>query len=222
MSPRQPLAPLRRAFTLIELLAVITIIAILTAMTFALFGPVQTSRREARARTEIRLLEVKLEEFKNRYGEYPMAEADSETEWERVLFNALTGRWAYKKVDGKLTWNKTQEGASPETLRPFLESGAVGTDAQDGKTATKFVDPWGNAYRYRFGKLNTSTGKPDTTWNRSGVLLISKGNKFRKADTEGDDSSDCFSGSMGSTGVVESDYFDDEYRVDNLTNFGAK
>ncbi len=227
--PRTPSRTrLSRAFTLIELLAVIAIISILAAMTLSLTGFVQNSRKEARARGEIKLLEVKLEEFKSRFGDYPMAESTSEAEWERTLYNALSGRWTYARKDGKLVWNKTREGESQDKLNPLIETGKIGTDVEEGSTnaATKFVDPWGNAYRFRYGKFNASTGKPDNNWDRAGFLLISAGSKFSAA-AESESKSvlpdkDFFSDGMESSGIVRDTYFDDEYRADNLTNFGTK
>lgn len=219
-----------RGFTLVELLAVIAIIGILATLTFGLYGFVQSQKREAKARGEIKLFQAKLEEFKGRYGEYPMAESGSETDWENTLFKALTGRWTYKKTTGSdgrpaLSWDKTLDSGSEDKLRPLV-SGEIGTDADptNGKPATKFVDPWGNAYRYRFGSL--SAGKVNRSWDNPSFLIISAGNKFTGNISEAEGSTlpdkDFFDAGEDSTGIVPDNYFDDEYRADNLTNFGNK
>ncbi len=221
-----------RGFTLIELLAVIAIIGILAAMTFGLYAFVKSSQREAKARGEIKLLEAKLEEFKGRFGEYPMSESGAEADWERTLFNALTGRWSYRKTtgpDGKtmLTWDKSLEAGNQDKLRPFVSGGEIGTDldAGTGNNATKFVDPWGNAYRYRFGSL--SAGKVNRSWDRPSFLIISAGNKFSVKGSEAETNAtlaekDFFAAGEEANGIVPDNYFEDQFRGDNLTNFGNK
>lgn len=217
----------RAGFTLIELLTVIAIIGILAAMTFGIAGYVGTARRNAKANGEVSVLTTKLEEFKTRFGEYPMPESSSEADCERALFNAMTGRWYYKSVNGVRMWEKKLESGTGEERHPFVESGLVGTNVTSDNpndTPTKFVDPWGNAYRYRYGRLNTSTGKADISWDRPGFLLISAGEKIQSQKSEADGGtlpdSEFFQGNESATGMVDTtQYFDDTYRKDNITNF---
>lgn len=220
-----------RGFTLIELLAVIAIIGILAAMTLGITSFVKASQAKTKASSEINMMSLKLEEFKARNGEYPIPESDSEADAEATLFNALTGRWVYKTINGVRTWDKSLASGTGENLHPFLEAGLVGTEANfdTSKKATKFIDPWGNAYRYRYGRL--SSGKLDKSWDRTGFLLISAGAKFNADSPEIDGgslpSSDCFMGPEATSGIIgngtdDTVYFDDTYRVDNITNFNAK
>ena len=60
-----------RAFTLIELLAVIAIIAILAGLLLNTAGYIQKKGAMSRAETEIAALTVALENYKTDNGEYP-------------------------------------------------------------------------------------------------------------------------------------------------------
>lgn len=223
----------KKAFTLIEILTVIAIIGLLAGLLFGLGGAVATARNRSRATSEIKMIEVKLEEFKSRYGEYPMAESSSEEAWSKALFNALTGRWVYKKDEnGVRSWDKRLESDSADNAkqrRPFISDRDIGTDDDmvdtndrvETKSGVRFVDPWGHGYQYRYGTLVAGTGKPNRTWNNPGILLISAGAKYAEPYVS---NQECFTGSMESTGEVPKEYFEDSTgnRNDNLTNFGPK
>lgn len=60
-----------RAFTLIELLIVISIIAILAGLVLTVNGAATRSRIKARARTELALLQMAIEDYKSKLGHYP-------------------------------------------------------------------------------------------------------------------------------------------------------
>lgn len=223
MIPRTPSR--HRAFTLIELLAVIAIIGIMSALTFGLYGFVRTSRLEAKARGEIAVLRTKLEEFKGRYGEYPMAEGASAEAWQRALFDALTGKRGYtRSIDEatgrtRLAWTTEIREAD---RKPLVSVNDIGTDrsfAEAAVAATYFADPWGNPYQYRYGVL--SSGRVSRTWDNPSYLLISAGAKFTEPFVP---ATECFADSMETTGTVPETYFEDATgkRNDNLTNFGDK
>jgi prepilin-type N-terminal cleavage/methylation domain-containing protein len=70
----RPLVALRafpRAFTLIEILIVIGIIAVLAAMVFPITGAVKRTQIRTRARGELVQLETAIEAYKSRLGYYP-------------------------------------------------------------------------------------------------------------------------------------------------------
>ena len=217
----------RKAFTLVEVLAAIAIIGVLAAMTLGLYGYVKVARSEAKARGDIAVMKAKLEEFKNLYGEYPMAQGNSADDWQRTLFDALTGKKVLER-DTSSTTGKPKYKWSAEIdekkRKPLVGENEIITDSVYAETPTVpakwFVDPWGNPYQYRFGKL--TNGRPDAAWENPGFLIISAGAKFTepfKADAE------CFSGSMDTDGRVDTKtYFEDPIgmRNDNLTSFGDK
>lgn len=72
MKPQIPTSGRRAAFTLIELLTVIAIIAILAAMTMGIVSFAQRKASEERTRACIALLEAGIEQYRDKYGEYPV------------------------------------------------------------------------------------------------------------------------------------------------------
>ena len=61
----------RGAFTLVELLMVIAIIGILIGMLAVAIGPVMNTSREFAVTSEMKQIELAIENFKNKYGFYP-------------------------------------------------------------------------------------------------------------------------------------------------------
>ncbi len=68
---RRPARAQRRGFTLIELLTVISILAILLAMTLAVIGYAQNKSAEERTRTTHAAIVAGLKKYYDKYGEYP-------------------------------------------------------------------------------------------------------------------------------------------------------
>lgn len=112
------------AFTLVELLVVIAVVATLTAITLGIASGVRTRAGIDRARGELAVLCTALENYHRIYRDYPPATNPTD------LLAALSGRLT---PDGTIS------------TRPPLLDLAVFTlnDAQDA-----FVDPWGQPYRY--------------------------------------------------------------------------
>jgi prepilin-type N-terminal cleavage/methylation domain-containing protein len=170
-----------RAFTLIELLTVISIIAILSAISLNVVKGVKERASVGQAKAELAALSQALEMYKLQYGDYPQTGtvnnsaatkdasgvpiAASATDGPGILFNALTGKRGplpgETPVDGK---------AYVDLARLTLQSPTTMPAAGANTVANAFVDPWGNRYLYYY-KTVTST-----QWTKTpSYILLSVG-----------------------------------------------
>ena len=109
------------AFTLIELMVVVTIIAVLAGLTIGTLGYVNRKGAESRARAEVAAIATAVDNYKLEFGSYP---SNTTT----ALFKELTGQGSVNKT------------------RVFIEpTPGLVTNATNGP----FIDPWGTAYNYR-------------------------------------------------------------------------
>lgn len=112
------LAPASEAFTLIELLIVITIIGILAGLTLSTLGYVNKKAARSRAEAEVAALSAAIESYKLDYGSYPAS---------NNLFKELTSQ-------GTVNTNKVYFEPTPQITTNM--------------TAGPFIDPWGIIYSY--------------------------------------------------------------------------
>jgi prepilin-type N-terminal cleavage/methylation domain-containing protein len=163
-----------RAFTLIELLTVIGIIAILAAITFGVVKGVNERAAIRQAQTELSSLSQALESYKLQYGDYPQsgtsAAAPTATTaaagtTQYVLFNSLVGKLGPKgdPIPGKFFVE-----VSRYTL---LSTAAADMPLATGSAAVAnvFLDPWGRQYVYYY----KAAGTANSTW--TGYVLLSAG-----------------------------------------------
>lgn len=115
--------PARAAFTLLELLSVITIIALLAGLVIGVGRRAAESGKIARAKAELAVLGAALENYRRTHGDFPR------TDDEAQLLRALLGR------RGPITDTAIHGRALIETTR-FMIGGDV------------LLDPWGRAYVY--------------------------------------------------------------------------
>lgn len=143
--------PRRRAFTLLELLTVLALIAVLVSLAIGAGAHVSRQGKAARARGELASLAAALESFKRREGDYPRTTDAAE------LLQALIGR---RDVRG---------GATEQRPCIDLAHFAVAHDADPFSDArATLVDPWGAPYNYAYA--------PQTSgWAKSGYVLYSPG-----------------------------------------------
>jgi len=158
---------LHQAFTLLELLTVIAIIAILMGLLFPVLGLIRNGAKVAQAKNDIKQIEAAVKAYYADYGKYPpvMASGASETgaterdqlvgdpvagakEINSKLFNTLRAIAEEPNLEHKLNPRRVvffqAKGVSdPEQPRGgFLDRGG-------GKNAGNrgcFFDPWGSQY----------------------------------------------------------------------------
>jgi prepilin-type N-terminal cleavage/methylation domain-containing protein len=256
----------RKAFTLIELMLVMGVIAILAAVMIPLVGGAINSQRKARATGEIKAIAAACDAFRKLHGEFPCVRNGTYTTltadypaFRQDLYDQLLGRkilHATALSSGKTNLalvnynNAVLPNASKRVPRPFLSASLIqgannqGDDRVAPEDMTQFIDPWGNAYDYRYRVLPTATGATDagpfTTWLAPDFLLVSCGpefvastvaatphvpvmNEYWHASLPSTPSPSTFS--MTTRGTVSPGYFEDGVgftRSDNLTNWSGR
>lgn len=138
-----------KGFTLVELLVVISIIAILAGILLpAVIGAFKKAS-DAQARTEVKSIEVALKQYYTEYGKFPLGNGqadkvygtgDSDLDGNRLLISILRHDRSYPSYNSAWT-----------TLNPrgitFLEASEDSLKNDAGQKTYDYFDPWGNQYR---------------------------------------------------------------------------
>jgi len=171
--PFRPLRPWREqsAFTLIELLAVITIIGILAGLTLGAAGAVRRHGATSTAKAEVAALQAACDRYYADCNAYPtttnsMPDPSSSfnptnstyTDAGTVLFTNLLG-------------SATLSNA-PTSKRYFEPKPAM------VNTNGYFIDPWGYAYGYNCSRNTDGTYNPPLIWSTAGQTTSSGTNKW--------------------------------------------
>jgi len=124
------------AFTLIELLIVISIIIILMGLLFPAFRGAQDQAKKVQAKNDLTQIVTAVTAYYTEYGKYPVATDDTPITNNANLFNALRGVDTSDAVNPRkivfVTLPDVKDTAHPRS--------GIGTDGQ-------FYDPWGTAYK---------------------------------------------------------------------------
>ena len=168
--PFRPLRPLREpcAFTLIELLAVITIIGILAGLTLGAAGAVRRHGATSTAKTEVAALQAACDRYYADYNAYPTTNSIPNpsssfnpnnaiyTDIAKVLFTNLVG--------------STNLTAAPTSKRYFEPKPAM---VFTNTSPNYFIDPWGYAYGY-----NSDGTNAPLIWSTAGQTTAGGTNKW--------------------------------------------
>lgn len=176
----------RRAFTLIELLTVIVIVALLAGIALGGVRGMKDRAASQRARIELATLANALEAYRRHYGDYPQtggfAQAEVRVE-DRVsissvqarLFNALTGASGpgdlAAPMSGPLFLEIEKFQLEDTTILASSTWGvAVGSPPRKPAVANTLLDPWGRRYVYYY----RSEQSPEA-WKARSYVLYSTG-----------------------------------------------
>jgi prepilin-type N-terminal cleavage/methylation domain-containing protein len=144
-----------RAFTLIELLAVITIIAIIAGLTLGAAGAVRRHGATSTAKAEVAALQAACDRYYADYNAYPIGTADP------TKTNNPTGSTTlFTNLLGSATLT-----AAPTSKRYFEPKPSM---VYTNGTPNYFIDPWGYAYGYNCSTNSDGTWNPPLIWSTAG------------------------------------------------------
>ena len=158
-----------RGFTLVELLTVVTIVVILSGMVVGVSSFVQRKAAVEKARVQMELFNLKINEYKADAGGYlpPTMEEDIEAKSGLIIYRMLYGDGigadgiAGTADDGALD-GEPDEGAVvyiPD-LNPNTNN-QNWIDKKGSDVPVEIVDPWGNPWRFRNQKGDPDQQNPD-------------------------------------------------------------
>jgi type II secretory pathway pseudopilin PulG len=157
------------AFTLIELIVVVTVIVILTGLVLSTVGYVQKKGARARAETEIAAMSAACENYKADNGVYPnnpdtdtldpINDVDPSTTPPNNYTRASL--WLYEQLSGDATGNRQPSGRSYMVFKPNMLLPAPPSTA----TEIAIRDPFGNSYGYSTKMATTGSGGYNPTFD---------------------------------------------------------
>lgn len=140
----------RAAFTLLELLVVIALIAILAGLVIGVGRRASEMGKVARTKAELAALSTALETYKLSLGDYPRTGDGAQ------LVQALLGRKG-----------PTGQDIAGRSLLEFARFTFANSADPAANPAAMPVDPWGQPYVYAYRTI--------TPWNNSSYVLYSAG-----------------------------------------------
>lgn len=190
--------------TLIELLVVISVILVLSGITFGILRGVQNAQARAQAKAELAVIAQGLESFKSRYGDYPWHDSNdsdyptpaSGEMTNTMLLYALTGRMnMLTDINGSIIINKISDSIDSNEVTDkikFIDVSKFSFSGTD-REPNQLLDPWGNPYIYWYKWEESSNN-----WDVFGYHLYSTGPNGSDANNQIKSVIDARTGVLGS------------------------
>lgn len=162
------------AFTIIELLVVITIIVILMALLFPAYRAVQDQAKRTQAKNDLAQLVTAVNAFYTEYGKYPLATDDATITDNANLFYSLRAVASGANANDAVNPKKIVFISPPDVKDTTRPRSGIGSNGQN-------YDPWGNPYllamdgNYDDQIANPYTNNAGSAQLRLGVIAWSKG-----------------------------------------------
>ncbi len=202
----------RKAFTLVEILIVIGIIALLMGITTQMLGTVASNQGRAKSRADLALIASGLEMFASKYGGYPRVSAASDDKKAAGdIYKCLVGKMILRVDDGQIIMSDVGTNRKPlvdaTKLRICDPADPILQDVDPEKNGVFFGDPWSEPYMYLFDTTSYVTNEGNTSWRSPSFVLFSKGADTKAVDVK----------QMYTTGIIPDD---EEYRLpeENIDN----
>lgn len=163
----------KAAFTLIELMAVITIVFILAVLVVGGMAFVREKQAEDKAKVQLALLSKALEDYKLDMGQYPPTPDSADGSGQSAVLYTSLFREGYDTKPTDAASAPTSASTPLKATKIYLAQldptgskqgwvvGSTVAGAEPPITAN-VVDPWKHPYRYRSAKAADGTTNPST------------------------------------------------------------
>jgi prepilin-type N-terminal cleavage/methylation domain-containing protein len=154
-----------RSFTLIELMAVVAVIAILAGLVLGGAGAVRQRAARGQAKAEVAAIEAGLSRYQMDFGAYPAATnittGNNEYNHYSTSSYPAAGQTLFTNLWGAATYaTNTSGGKQYLNVKPSM----VNTSG-----VNYFIDPWGYAYGYYWsGTSSLNGGAVPDVWSTGG------------------------------------------------------
>ncbi len=170
------------AFTLIELIVVVGIIIVLSALVLSTVGYARKKGARARAETEIAAMSAALENYKADNGIYPRDAATTDSLDTTAAINIGNYQAASQYMYGQLAGDPDFDGVPNSSSKAYMQfkPNMLGTDANN-KVYPR--DPFGNSYGYSTRMAATGSGGYNPTfdlWSTAGLTTGSDSTQWIK------------------------------------------
>jgi prepilin-type N-terminal cleavage/methylation domain-containing protein len=139
---KNPVSNRSRGFTLIELMVSVAIIVLLSGLVIGGFSFAQAKQAKEKAKVQIGMIQLALEEYKADHGVYPPNFRAAGTGGTTALYEALFNGVIYNSAGSK-------SGTTDKIYLPQLDRENDQQGWIDQTAGIKIVDPWGVEFRYR-------------------------------------------------------------------------